>query len=123
MGWTYFHREKSQSVKDTLMKEFRSDKWEWLDFAVVKFRTAYAAIRNKETGEVFALVCLLGYRKNDYYNFGYKDMDETMGPCESECPQRILKLLTPTDSEWANQWRKRCQDYHERRAAKRQQAA
>jgi hypothetical protein len=36
-------------------------------------------------------------------------MDETMGPCESSCPERILKLLTPTDSDYAKEWRARCQ--------------
>jgi hypothetical protein len=39
-------------------------------------------------------------------------MDETMGPVESRCPERILDLLTPTDSEYANEWRARCRAFH-----------
>jgi hypothetical protein len=35
-------------------------------------------------------------------------MDETMGPCDHDCPAAILDLLTPTDSEWANAWRQKC---------------
>lgn len=48
--------------------------------------------------------------------FGYKQMDEVMGPVESECPARILDRLSPADRlgysgkcvEWAEQWRARC---------------
>ena len=82
--------------------------------AVVKMRTWYAACRqvNRETGktEIFALVCLVRYNKRDREGliFGYKDMSETMGPCESECPARILDLLTPTANEYALAWRTRC---------------
>ena len=52
--------------------------------------------------------------------FGYKDMDETMGPVESECPGVILDLLTPTESSYALAWRARCRARaDERRAAGR----
>lgn len=40
--------------------------------------------------------------------FAYKDMDETCGPCAYDCPESILKLLSPTDSQWANEWREKC---------------
>jgi len=35
-------------------------------------------------------------------------MTETMGPYQYDCPERILKLLTPTDNEYALKWRERC---------------
>ncbi len=41
-----------------------------------------------------------------------------MGPCEAECPARILDLLTPTDKEYALDWRKRCRANLERRGRK-----
>jgi hypothetical protein len=31
-----------------------------------------------------------------------------MGPCESDCPEDILDLLTPTDRPYAIAWRARC---------------
>jgi hypothetical protein len=31
-----------------------------------------------------------------------------MGPCEAECPERILDRLGPTDHEHALDWRRRC---------------
>jgi hypothetical protein len=82
--------------------------------ALVNIRTWYAACRQvqRKTGkaEVFALVCLVKYNPRDREGmiFGYKNMSETMGPCEAECPARILDLLTPTTNEHALAWRARC---------------
>lgn len=78
--------------------------------------TVYSAIEriHKKTKErqVFAVVFLTSVDMKDYHNFSYKDMDETCGPSESKCPMSILKLLTPIDYEFANQWRERCYEYH-----------
>lgn len=57
---------------------------------------------------VFAAIFLTSVDNKDYNNFAYKNMDETCGPCEDNCPKGILDLLTPIDSEYANDWRKRC---------------
>lgn len=82
--------------------------------------TFYAAARSKDQFEegamaaaVFAIVCKVdratrGSNPYDGCNFWYKPMDETVGPVESRAPAKILDLLTPTDSEWANEWRVRC---------------
>lgn len=74
--------------------------------------TYYAAVtteRNGEITKVWAAVFLTcGRVKHDGCIWGYKDMAETMGPNESKCPASILALLTPTDSQWANEWRERC---------------
>lgn len=117
MGWTYTNRLKSQSIRAFFDAELTYDgKSGILDCAVVNRRTAYIAYKHPRDGHVFGIVCLLDYRPKDYYNFGYKDMDESMGPNESECPARILKLLSPTDSEYALEWRKRCQENLDKRA-------
>lgn len=58
--------------------------------------------------DVFAVVALTHIDMKDYFNFSEKIMDETVGPNYYECPKSILKLLTPIDSEWANEWRKKC---------------
>ncbi|KAK0349864.1 hypothetical protein LTR94_031350, partial [Friedmanniomyces endolithicus] len=84
-----------------------------LDSAIVGLTTYYAAAqvtRDGTGGEVFAIVCLVRWnaRSKDGEHFGYKDMEESMGPCEDDCPERILRLLTSSDSESALQWRRRC---------------
>jgi hypothetical protein len=76
-------------------------------------RVWYAAVEpstNGVPGPVFAVVCLVRWNPRDKegYVFAFKDMDETMGPCEAECPERILNLLGPTDDEHALDWRRRC---------------
>jgi hypothetical protein len=74
--------------------------------------TYYAAVKsfNKTNGYecVTAVVCLTSTNNKDYYNFAYKDMDETCGPYKYDCPKGILDLLTPTENEYANEWRKAC---------------
>ena len=75
--------------------------------------TYYAAAERTENDgkrEVFGIVCLTFSRPAapDGYTFGYKDMSERMGPCESDCPASILDILTEIDSEHANKWRDRC---------------
>jgi hypothetical protein len=91
-----------------------SDEVTVLDIAVVKRNTLYAAIKDNETQEVYCAVYLLRWSR-DYYNFSYKPMTEYVGPCESECPERILKLLTPLNDQndpnnFAREWRKRCEE-------------
>lgn len=119
MGWLYTHKERGEPIVDFLINHGAlrwadCEPWQYkvLDSAVVRLRTFYAAVEklNTETGEreVWAAVFLLNFVPKEYHNFGYKDMSEDMGPCEDECPERILKLLTPTDSEHANDWRRRC---------------
>jgi hypothetical protein len=39
--------------------------------------------------------------------WGYKDMDETSGPCEDSCPISYLDMVPCPDSEWARNWRVR----------------
>jgi hypothetical protein len=78
-------------------------------------RTYYAAVQSHDNGmagDIYAIICLVRWnpRASDGFVFGYKDLDETMGPCEAECPDRILRLLTPTTYEYAIAWRRRCQD-------------
>ncbi len=84
--------------------------------ALVRNSVYYAAVERRRTGtderEVWALVCLVEFnaRAPDGYVFGYKDMCESMGPYESDCPKAILDLLTPTDNPYAQAWRDRCQE-------------
>jgi hypothetical protein len=76
-------------------------------YAAVK-RTTFATETKPEEVIVFAAIVLTAVNSKSYYNFAYKDMDETVGPYKYDCPKSILDLLTPTESEWANEWRKQC---------------
>ena len=80
--------------------------------------TVYLAVERTEkaTGDriVWAEVCLTAM-ENGYLMV--KAMAETMGPCECDCPKRILDLLTPTKHEWAQDWRKRCEEKRKAKVA------
>jgi hypothetical protein len=124
MGWTSYNATNYKNGKIDRVKEVE-DQLKWGEdcpnkYTVLKSAlvgsTVYSAIErtHKETGErqVFATIFLTSTNMKDYYNFSYKDMDETCGPNESKCPLSILKLLTPINQEWANSWRERCYKYH-----------
>ena len=72
--------------------------------------TYYAAVRRKDDGVVYAVVALTQMEEGE---FGFKDITEICGPVEEKCPVGILKLLSPTDNELAQEWRKRCLENHE----------
>lgn len=78
-------------------------------YAAVK-KTKFATDVEPEKSEVFGVVVLTRTNINETYNFSYKDMDETCGPCYYDCPNVILDLLSPTENEYANEWRQKCRE-------------
>ena len=119
MGWTYTTKEHG-SVLDFFKKEFNHDgektSFRLLDGAVKNIREFYGVVErvNKLTGAIarYGIVCLLDWRKEDLYNFGYKDMDETCGPYYYGCPAKILALLEdyPPENEESAKWREKCRE-------------
>ena len=71
----------------------------------------------KDEQHTFGVVFLTSVDSKDYYNFSYKDMDETCGPFCYDCPESILKLLSPTTSEFAQKWRDGCRKHRKLRKA------
>lgn len=84
-------------------------------YAVVKSAMVgsvyYAAVKTVDSDEVWAAVFLTSVDGNEFF---YKDMEETVLPYEHKCPMSILNLLTPTDNQCANTWRKNCIEYHKK---------
>lgn len=74
----------------------------------VSNQTAYET--TDDGSYVFAAVFLTKYHDGC---FGYKDMDETMGPCEARAPLTLInKLSKIIDPEsYAHNWRKRCETF------------
>lgn len=81
----------------------------------MKSSVYYAAVKKTKFSEpekatVFAAICMTSVNLKDHFNFSYKDMDETCGPYYYDCPVGILKLLSPTNNEYALNWRKKCRE-------------
>lgn len=129
MGWTF--QEKPGNVKEYMDSlytfETETKKTTVLESYLVRLREYYALCQtvNKETGEVtcWAGVAMLQYVKGDRYNFGYKDMDETVGPYINSAPVGMIERLNeiaPVDPEsYAAKWREGCLLAAQERAEKR----
>lgn len=116
MGWTSMHtstdvtKTKNRKVLCDMMFSYENSPYRVIKSQMVG-STYYAAVENTLTGEIRAAVTFTRSQKNNFHNFSYLDMDETVGPAEYKCPKAILDLLTPIDNTYANNWRKRCYDY------------
>lgn len=129
MGWTSYHATRFKEVKrgrkSTMVVDVKREmdeeifrEWETsngnckLIKSTMYGSTYYGAIQktnnNTKESEVFAVVVLTSVENHKYFNLSYKDMDETEHPFYYDCPESILKLLTPTDNENANIWREKC---------------
>lgn len=113
MGWTSmytgFNSKDSKRIKEFLINEWeKCNNFKVIDYSK-KGNVVYMAVESLEKKDIFATVTLISFEDGEFY---WKDMDESMGPCYPECPQRILKLLTPTSHEFAIKWRESCWDFH-----------
>lgn len=141
MGWTFYcdptrvQNYAAEKAEITRMCSYESDDVTYQPLHLSKVgSTWYAAVKKTPKGDysigdtqyvhdpdgsyVFAAIFLVRY---DQGCFGYKDMDETMGPVEARAPMSLIKKLSPLiDSEdehdspfWAERWRARCQAWAE----------
>jgi len=93
-------------IKDEISKEFKGD-IVTLKYISLKFGTAYVALEHNNTHEITAFVVLWKYDKNAG-ELSTKVMNETEGPNERKATMKLLKMLTPTDNNYANEWRFDC---------------
>lgn len=81
--------------------------------STVRFSAYYGACQSYDADgarETFAIICLVRWNPGakSGEEFGYKDMTETMGPYNYDCPASILDLLGPPGNDYAAQWRASC---------------
>lgn len=95
------------------MIEEVSQSWENETTKVTRLRyctrgnTLYALMQTEKKDQPttrWILVALL-LRASD--GWGYKPMDESMGPCEVDCPLEYLNEATEPVNDWAREWRER----------------
>jgi hypothetical protein len=91
MGWTYssgwpspFELKRDQRAQMT--------ECDILGEASTAYgRRWWLALQSKKTGEKFILLMLLDRQPG--YGWGYKDIEESMGPVEYDCPVKLLDLV------------------------------
>ena len=116
MGWTgrwYYgttRQERLSKMLEVYNWEDEQKKVEVIDSALVG-TTAYAAIRVTEKATGKTRVCAsVVLSRLDGHELMTQDIGEECGPCEKGCPRHILDKLTPTENEFANEWRRRCRE-------------
>lgn len=127
MGWTV--GSKPDNVMEWVRKQYAATSeveqisQRCLDAAMVNMREIYVAVEQRDkygitTVTADVIVIQFTNEKDEGFNYpqmGYKAVTENAGPNETNCPERILKLLTPTENKWANEWREKCRATLERR--------
>jgi hypothetical protein len=127
MGWLYKHEPIDDPV-EYLIHRYTHDgerrRHQVLAAARVA-NTVYMAIKDtdKTTGTFFVSAAVILISNTRAHGFGYKDMDETMGPCACACPDRIMRLLSPVgdlpNPTHAADWRARVAAHKQAAAAVR----
>lgn len=115
MGWTgMFNWDRSEKNSEILNREFFSSaefKYEALKWSGNGGHT-WCLYKNKETNKVYAMLVLCS-RDSKRHEFCYKDIELSMGPYEYDMPASWIPLIKDTykDSEYAQDWFKRREDY------------
>lgn len=131
MGWTFENADTLNHTRLQLVKEMcewsNDDYSHKVAYAYQNGSVCYLAVRRTHlrTGEstVYGLVVLTAIRNDDYYNFGTKFIEESAGPCYYCAPKKLIAMLSPTVSNYANEWRKTCLENHQRRSSRKKEAA
>jgi len=102
MGWLFSHSWSSPSdVRDSLNRERGNLK------LVAQKATNYGrhlwSVYETPEGDRFVNLDLM--ERGSDGSWGYKDMDETMGPFYYDCPLSLLKVAGPTKHDSARRWR------------------
>jgi hypothetical protein len=132
MGWTYLQsgRDRIDIIRQQLNYETDAYAQQVIDHAVVG-TTVYLLVQRTPKGEwqpsstyvndadgPFRWIAIFLTRKSrDAYDFGYKDMEESMGPVEARCPKRLIAAASPLrhpdpagEANYAARWRQKCLD-------------
>ena len=107
MGWTSVNKPKGMSLDEFFDKEFKCDSLKFIGKGYTKnLSEYYRACYNVEKGVYFALVCKIHFGKG-YYNFSYKDMDESEDPYFYNCPKRIMDIIERSQpvNDMSKEWR------------------
>ena len=109
MGWTGEINYEGYTPKQFWIKKYIPRLESYGKFKLIeqnsKGKEFYAAVKNLETGKTFGLVVLITKKGDEII---YKEIDESSHPYYYGATKKVISALSPTDSEYANEWRKNC---------------
>ena len=127
MGWYY---SQGASRKDIIREQLTLGENHTVLRHCTRGNTLWAVIETKPADHAPGyrwIYC--GLMQVDHScGWGYKPLDESMGPVQVTCPLGYLKLCTSPVNAYARDWRIKVREYHaaqaeKRKARKDQQAA
>jgi hypothetical protein len=116
MGWMFLHNcpTRSDLVKYLRRPERFGENIELVRACVVGSHHWYL-VRHRESGMHWVGLDLMQGGRGGW---GYKDLDETVGPCAVDCPVSYLDAPHLPREAWARQWRERVRAYHAAKKAR-----
>lgn len=123
MGWTSCYQwEKPSDVRDEILADYarQSDRFEVIDHKITSYgRNWWMLLRCKKDDGTHEDIIVLYLIRPSYKGSGcaYKDIEESMGPCEVDCPLSLLDKASDTTSKDAVDWRERVRAAHAARKA------
>ena len=142
MGWTFIHnstreqiireqtapfndKDSKYNTRDTYINIICLKKcYKGASFAGTLWKVMEVTHRRKSDDSITKVERYIGcdlLRYSNYENshaWGYKDMDESMGPTVVNCPLSYLEMVPQSDSEYAEGWRERVREHHRIRQEK-----
>lgn len=121
MGWTFSPSWTRKSLIDELTEPTWNNLGEWITlkrcykggpgagtlWTVVRFTR-----RGTNDYQDYIMCYLLRYRSGEW---GYKDIEESMGPYVYTCPISYLQMVPMPDHPFAKNWRRNVAAYHWRK--------
>lgn len=111
MGWLFGERTRAELIERLRRTERYAPHNTLLESTVRGSRHWYLC--KHESGLVWIGLDLLAGRGNQW---GYKDMDESVGPCYYDCPISYVNRSTAS-SGCSMGWKQSVRDYHAKKAA------
>lgn len=110
MGWFYTH----DASRSDIISELTNPKGELGHKCLAKFtsgNTLWTVEEYTPTGEATKRFIGCYLLQKDKCGWGYKPMDESMGPYYYSCPPKYLAMVPVADAEWrlkvVEYWRRR----------------
>lgn len=124
MGWTFMNSRsfgKQNLIDHLIAPSYWGEEFRVLGHSVVG-NHLWAAVEHLtdkgdriKAGDRFIFLALMQSGLPDS-GWGYKDLDESMGPCAVDCPLKILELAGTPRTEGAAQWREQVRQQHRKKA-------
>lgn len=125
MGWTFLDRNTAPN-KTALVSYLTRPLYWGSGYTLIDHATAgprlWSLVERKADGLRFVALHLMedGSASDNWTGWGYKDMDETVGPSYYDCPLRILNGATMEPIAYAAEWREKVRQWHTTRNRARQ---